>query len=1400
MLRILLAGKRKPYNEDLLSELNHIATIEVNEDVVSFWEVLRSKQYDIIFLDYSLSKERTHVLLRELREVGVPVVICAEESIGSEKLADLFVLGAYDFIGGVNNERFISIVKKIHCEKGEKSIADNLSDDVLSTLLNNLIEQVVILDLSGSIYHSNISWKSFLEQNEIDWEQQINLWAVYSELLDIDEQDLAELQSVCKELILWETDFYYKDIYIPKKNKWYTIRLKRMNNHPLLILTQSNITNRVRTEHRLIRSEERYRSLFQNITEGLVMLGETGLIENCNPSFEKMTGFRREELLGRPGYNFIPAEDVEAFKKRTARRKEGIKEEYEARLLNADKRFVWVSVSATPQYNEKGEYVGTLSILKDITSAKLQNIAAKISFEVAEKISKPNTTLEKVCQYIQQALSSYLNTENFYLALKSGKEEVYFPYFSDENEPDVSKWMRNRENGLTEYILDSGKGLLLTENSLGNFIQEHKINSIGQLAQSWVGAPVYSENEVVGVIACQSYDNSNQYSEEHLELLKFLGAQVGLFIQRLQFQNIKLQFFDNTTDLLAITDVMGNIRFANNAFTENLGFPSGNLIDHPFTGIFEKEEVEQINEICNSLISGRHDAFSKLVTIDNSGGQRIVDWKVSYSDSEGFFYWVGRDVTKEEAYELRIAESETNFRKLFHSMGEGMFIGKIDGTIEVVNSSFIEFIGYSEKELIGMNGLTALHDEETQSWLLPQIQNNLTHESKFFELDFISKSGERKPARVTVSPQVQSNGEINEVSVLVSDLTKIRRIETHLKRTEEELSIITQNAPNIILKLDTKDVITYLSRSEHGFRERQNFLDMFESSEKEKIIKVFQEVRRSKRSSFTGAYLLVEGEELWLRINVGHSNNGELIIVLSDKTEEKKIQDEKEMVHACQMAINEMLEEELNDHDINFVLESIFTKIQLVPFLSWRRLGLYYWDMSGRRFTFHKNIDPKDLHTCFKERDGVCLCKEELSKNNLIINNALNPEFTDFYPNYAREGYKIISIVANNENKGFLAVECADKPLTDLETGLIEAIIHTIGKVIWEKETELKLYQNDQMLKGIVNNSSEITLILNEFGIVKFITPAVTRVMGYDVEEVVGNNIFDYFHTSDHDKALEAFMRRKESGGVGVYETYRMRAKFGGYKYLRTITSNNLETAGLEGFVINAHDITYLINAEKEKYLAIIKTEENERKRISRDLHDGLGQSIAAANMYFNTLEYFAKSQLSEDAYNIYKTGKKIINRAAKETRIVSHNIMPPSLKHFGFMETVREMVTDYRQLSDNGINISLETNIGEMRFREEIELTMYRVIQELVNNAIKHAEAKNITIGINCGESVLEVLVQDDGKGFSINELKRSKQNGIGILSVNQRVEGIGGTLFIDSKIGKGSIFRITIKGIETV
>ena len=87
---------------------------------------------------------------------------------------------------------------------------------------------------------------------------------------------------------------------------------------------------------------------------------------------------------------------VEAFKKRTARRKEGIKEEYEARLLNADKRFVWVSVSATPQYNEKGEYVGTLSILKDITSAKLQNIAAKISFEVAEKISKPNTTLENV--------------------------------------------------------------------------------------------------------------------------------------------------------------------------------------------------------------------------------------------------------------------------------------------------------------------------------------------------------------------------------------------------------------------------------------------------------------------------------------------------------------------------------------------------------------------------------------------------------------------------------------------------------------------------------------------------------------------------------------------------------------------------------------------------------------------------------------------------------------------------------------------------------------------------------------------------------------------------------------------------------------------------------------------
>ena len=133
--------------------------------------------------------------------------------------------------------------------------------------------------------------------------------------------------------------------------------------------------------------------------------------------------------------------------------------------------------------------------------------------------------------------------------------------------------------------------------------------------------------------------------------------------------------------------------------------------------------------------------------------------------------------------------------------------------------------------------------------------------------------------------------------------------------------------------------------------------------------------------------------------------------------------------------------------------------------------------------------------------------------------------------------------------------------------------------------------------------------------------------MEYSVDELMGNNVFDYIHPDDYKSAYDKFLVRYQEGGIGEYNIYRMRTKSGSYKYLRIMLSNHFDEPSINGFIINAQDVTELINAEKEKYLLVMKTEEAERLRISHDLHDGLGQKIAAANMYFNTLEELVKNR-----------------------------------------------------------------------------------------------------------------------------------------------------------------------------
>jgi signal transduction histidine kinase len=217
-------------------------------------------------------------------------------------------------------------------------------------------------------------------------------------------------------------------------------------------------------------------------------------------------------------------------------------------------------------------------------------------------------------------------------------------------------------------------------------------------------------------------------------------------------------------------------------------------------------------------------------------------------------------------------------------------------------------------------------------------------------------------------------------------------------------------------------------------------------------------------------------------------------------------------------------------------------------------------------------------------------------------------------------------------------------------------------------------------------------------------------------------------------------------------------------------------------------EIDDAIIVEKElRSKSIIEAEEKERLRIARDLHDGVAQTMTAAKMQ---LEHFM-DQIPEDSplNDSLKNAFDLIKDASKEVRDVSHSMVPNALLKSGLVAAIRDFV---QRMGSEKLKINLVVMGLKDRLHENVETVVYRVLQELVNNIIKHAAATDITIQLLHEKSELHIMVEDNGKGFDIQTLNENA--GMGLKNITSRVEYLNGHVHFDSSIGNGTTVMIDI------
>src|ERR1700688_3014228 len=364
----------------------------------------------------------------------------------------------------------------------------------------------------------------------------------------------------------------------------------------------------------------------------------------------------------------------------------------------------------------------------------------------------------------------------------------------------------------------------------------------------------------------------------------------------------------------------------------------------------------------------------------------------------------------------------------------------------------------------------------------------------------------------------------------------------------------------------------------------------------------------------------------------------------------------------------------------------------------------------------------------------------------------------------------------------------------DLEQRVLERTEDLAGKAELLQRLNAELLGKNQELDAIIHTAPDIIFSRKADGSRDYISDRFYDYTGAAPQTGEGFGWLDYVHPDDKDHATTDWVRSVESGANYEAE-YRIRSKHGDYRWFRAraVPIREGERIGKwYGTCSDIHDSKLLEqsirdnSAELEKMvdrrtdelrrlsIRLMTMQDQERRRIARDLHDGLGQELAVAKMVLDRMLLQKEQRVTET----WKQASSIVARAIQQVRTMSHLLHPPLLDEVGLLSALSWYVEGLSKRS--GIETSLEVQPADFpRLSSEVETAVFRIVQEALTNVFRHSEAQKVWITLTQTEDLIVVAVRDDGKGIGkrIVELQPDSV-GVGIGGMKQRAKEFGAEL----------------------
>jgi PAS domain S-box-containing protein len=402
-----------------------------------------------------------------------------------------------------------------------------------------------------------------------------------------------------------------------------------------------------------------------------------------------------------------------------------------------------------------------------------------------------------------------------------------------------------------------------------------------------------------------------------------------------------------------------------------------------------------------------------------------------------------------------------------------------------------------------------------------------------------------------------------------------------------------------------------------------------------------------------------------------------------------------------------------------------------------------------------------------------------------------------------KENPEVKSITIRIRKKSGEWLWCTVRGHNMLASPQIKSVVVYIHDDSVRKQANDALKQSEKRFRTLINELALGLFMASSDGTIVLCNPMLSQMLSIPEEQIIGHKVEDflYFQMTDENErvipAQELPLRQLFSSTIKDF-VVKVSHPVTGIKSWVMINSKPVtDDAGqITHIICMLKDVTTHKEMEKKRLQdnirhqrqltqATIDGQEKERTEIGKELHDNIGQQLTTIKLFMDML----KSQVSEESGDLIHMSLKGITDVINEVRAMSRALVPHTLKDLGLVESVEELVDSLRRAQSLDIDFSYEGSVDK-EIPENQKLTLFRIIQEQLNNICKHAEAQTANIQLQLKGKQIHLKISDDGKGFDTKKVRR----GLGLTNITNRAELFCGKVTIISEVGYGTLMSVSM------